>query len=121
MKTYTYIESVPLALVDMDGESFSLSEGAEVWTDNPPVLRYGYHSFLLPDEEWKHFRRKYSKEEQARYDRIFENALIGAMQSCINYDTMFRLCMTNDEVIPEFAIRTATNLVEALKEKEFLP
>ena len=122
MKEYMYNEIAPFAVLDTIGERFDLNKGDVISTYDGKMFRYGTHNFAITKERLKElFLRVYTVEDQNRYDRIYENAMIAAMQSLIEglKDKPVSMDMHEIEVIPKNAIYFANSLVEELKEKEY--
>ena len=122
MKEYMYNEISPFAVLDTIGERFDLNKGDVISTYDGKMFRYRTHYFAITKERLKElFLRVYTVEEQNRYDRIYENAMIAAMQSLIEglKDKPVSMDMHEIEIIPKNAIFFANSLVEELKEKEY--
>ena len=121
MKKYMYNEIAPFAVLDTMGERFDLKKCDIISTYDGKTFRYMTHNFALTKERLKElFLRVYTVEDKNRYDRIFENAMIAAMQTLIGglKDRTVSSDMHEIEVVPKNAIYFAERLVEELKEKE---
>ena len=122
MKEYMYKENAPFCILDTIGERFDLKKGDVISTYDGKMFMYGTHNFAITKERLKElFLRVYTVEDQNRYDRIYENAMIAAMQSLIEglKDKPVSIDMHEIEIIPKNAIFFANSLVEELKEKEY--
>ena len=122
MKQYVYNQSASFAVLDTVGERFDLKQFDIIFTyDEGKTFSFTGHSFVIPRDKLKeNFLRVYTVEEQNRYDRIYENAMVSAMQSLIaNMKDKTISDMCDVENVPKNAIWFADKLVEELKGKEF--
>lgn len=121
MKKYIYNQASPSSLVDMAGEIFALQYGATITTCDGKEYNYYSHAFTLPPESLKSdFRRVYTVEEQNRYERIHDHAMVAAMQSMIvRLPDTISSDMHELENVTSNAIWFADNLVDKLKDKEY--
>lgn len=122
MKEYIYNQPVPCKVKDSTGELFDLKNGDTVITYDGKIFKFLSHCFAATQINLREdFMRVYTVEELNRYDRIYENAMIAAMQTLIANlkDVKISSDMYEIELVPKNAIWFANRLVEELKEKEY--
>lgn len=115
MKQYIYNQTSAYTSLDTIGEKFSLKQGDIVTTCDGKMYTFGTHTFALEREtlmEW--FMRIYTIEESNRYGRIYEQAMLSAMQGMI----IKGWTVSESKTVAENAIDFAHALVEELKERD---
>ena len=120
MKQYVYKGS-GLTVFDEIGRHITLREGDVITLRGDRKYEYRDFVFSLMDDDLRsRFDRVYTIEEQRRYDRIHENAMIAAMQSLITNlkDRDVSPDMHEIENVPKNAVWFADRLIEELKRKE---
>lgn len=121
IKKYIYNMAAPFTGIDTVGAMYKLHEGDIVYAYADGLYECYDHRFALTKEILKReFRRVYTTEEQMRYDRIYEHAVVGAMQSLIaRFDDTISSDMHELENITSNAIWFADDLLKKLKDKEY--
>lgn len=122
MKQYIYNHFSTFVTNDTAGEVFHLKDNDIITLRCDGRYEHRDHVFsLTKDELKKYFTRIYTIEDENRYDRIFEIAMIAAMQSLISNlkECKISTDMYEVENVTTNAIWFANNLVEKLKDKEF--
>ena len=121
MKKYVYNKNSTCACIDFAGVRFELKKGDIITKYSDGDYEFGSHVFLVLDKDLKSlFMRVYTTQEQMRYERIREQAMIAAMQSLIEKMPTTDIADL-DEVgkVTANAVRFADSLVGNLKDKEF--
>jgi len=124
MKQYIYKGKYPIKIVDMGGSSFDLYHGDIITYHDMGEYKYGDRHFIYNKADLRaDFHRLYTPQEENRYERIEEQAIIAAMQSMIErIDGKIVGVLTNNkevEVVTKNAILFGKRLVDNLKEEEF--
>jgi hypothetical protein len=121
MKQYVYYLGNPCVFTAFGGKQFELKNGDIITKNSDGDYEFGSHVFLIFDNDLKSkFMRVYTEQEQMRYERIYEQAMIAAMQSLIEkLPPKISTDMSELENVTSNAIWFAGNLVRKLKDKEF--
>ena len=121
-REYIYNGAVSCTIFDTIGIPFDLKKGDTITTNDGNMFKYEKHCFVVEKVKLRSFfQRVYTEEEQNRYNRIYENAMVAAMQSLIANlkDVKISSDMHEIELVPKNAIWYANELVKELKEREF--
>lgn len=116
MKQYVYYQNSTTVFMAFGGRQFTLKEGDIITANSGGGYKFENHAFLVGREELKSkFMRVYTVEQQNRYDRIYEQAMISAMQRMITNGRG----VSESKTVAQNAIDFAHALVSELKEREF--
>lgn len=116
MKEYLYKQATPFVLIDTTGKQFELKEDDVVTLCGDGLYEYRDHKFALTKETLRsHFDRIYNASERDRYNRVYERAMVGAMQGMIIHGWL----VSESSTVAENAIDFADALVNKLKERDF--
>ena len=120
MKQYVYDGNSPMIVFDMGGKQFNLYRGDIITYHDMGEYKYGDHHFIYNRKDLKKdFHRLYTPQQENRYERIEEQAIIAAMQSMIARISGNLTDINDVEVVTKNAILFGKKLVEDLKEREF--
>lgn len=121
MKQYVYYLGNPCVFTAFGGKQFELKTGDIITKNSDGDYEFYSHVFLVSDKDLKSkFMRVYTEQEQMRYERIYEQAMIAAMQSLIEkLPPKISTDMSELENVTSNSIWFAGNLVRKLKDKEF--
>lgn len=115
-KQYVYCQNSTTVFTAFGGRQFTLKEGDIITAGSDFGYKFENHAFLVGREDLRSkFMRVYTVEQQNRYDRIYEQAMISAMQGMI----IKGWGVSESKTVSQNAIDFAHALVEELKEREF--
>jgi hypothetical protein len=116
MKQYVYYQNSTTVFMAFGGRQFALKQGDIITANSDGDYEFEGNVFLVGRQDLRNkFQRVYTIEEQNRYDRIYEQAMLSAMQGMI----IKGWSVSESKTVAQNAIDFADAQVKELKDKEF--